>query len=455
MSQADPQRVLFVEDDEALRAAASQALELAGFAVTAFADAESALRTISRDFDGMIVSDIRMPRLDGLAFLARLQALDAEIPVVLVTGHGDVPMAVAALQDGAFDFITKPFSTERLIHAVRRALDTRALVMDNRRLRAVVAETPEEGLLRGTSPAMLRLRTAIRQLSEADLDVLVEGETGTGKELVALMLHRSGRRRAQPFIAVNCGALPESLIEVELFGHATDSVPHTRLSRTGQIAASSGGTLLLDEIDSMSPRVQAKLLRVLEEREVQPIGADRPRSIDLHVVATSKVELAEAVANGSFRADLYYRLNTVRLRVPPLREREGDIFMLFAAFVEEAKQQYGKSDFVLDDAIRRHLHHHDWPGNVRELRSYAVQNVLGIVADAARGPMPTKDLPARVAAFEASAIEDALRKNDGSVPETLIDLGIPRKTFYDKVARYGLDLTRFRVRKAGGTEREA
>lgn len=447
MSTPEPHRILFVEDDDALRAATEQALELAGFTVAAFADAETALRTITPDFDGMIVSDIRMPRLDGLGLLARVQALDPEIPVVLVTGHGDVAMAVAALHDGAFDFLTKPFSSERLALTVRRALDRRALVMDNRRLRAVVAETAEEGTLRGTSPAMQRLRAAIRQLAEADLDVLVEGETGTGKELVALMLHRSGERRAQPFIAVNCGALPEGLIEVELFGHAADSVPHTRLSRIGQIAVSSGGTLLLDEIDSMSLAVQAKLLRVLEEREVQPIGADRPRPIDLHVIATSKVDLAAAVARGAFRADLYYRLSTARLRVPPLREREDDIFLLFAAFVDEAKQLLGKADFTLDDAIRSHLRSHAWPGNVRELRNYAVQSVLGVLPAGTASPAGVIDLRARVAAFEASAIESELQRHAGDVAATISALGIPRKTFYDKVTRYGFDLTRFRAKR--------
>jgi two-component system, NtrC family, C4-dicarboxylate transport response regulator DctD len=450
MELPDSHRVIFIEDDDALRAATEQALELAGFTVAAFADAEKALRTVTPAFDGMIVSDIRMPRVDGFAVLARVRALDDEIPVVLVTGHGDVPMAVSALHDGAFDFLTKPFSSERLTLTVRRALDRRALVMDNRRLRAVVAETAEEGTLRGTSPAMQRLRAAIRQLAEADLDVLVEGETGTGKELVALMLHRSGRRRARPFIAVNCGALPEGLIEIELFGHAADSVPNTRLSRTGQIAVSSGGTLLLDEIDSMSLAVQAKLLRVLEEREVQPIGADRPRAIDLHVIATSKVDLAAAVASGAFRADLYYRLSAAQLRVPPLRERDGDIFPLFAAFAEEAKRQYGNDDFALDEAIRHHLQRHDWPGNVRELRNYAIQSVLGMSPDLPAQPTAAIDLPARVAAFEASAIESALRRHGGDVAGTLRELGIPRKTFYDKVTRYGFQLDRFRQSKDPG-----
>ncbi|URW76406.1 sigma-54 dependent transcriptional regulator [Sphingomonas donggukensis] len=437
--------VILVEDDDALRIATAQALTLAGLHVTAYADAPSALAAITPAFEGAVVSDIRMPRMDGLQLLAALRGVDADIPVILVTGHGDVAMAVAALHDGAVDFLTKPFATDHLAASVTRAIGRRRLVLENRGLRAAAAAAANDdaGPLTGDSPAMERLRATVRQLAEADIDVLVEGETGTGKELVALMLHRLGPRRARPFIAVNCGALPEGLAEIELFGHAADSVAHTRLSRDGQIAASSGGTLLFDEIDSMAPAMQAKLLRVIEEREVLPIGANRPTPIDLRVVATCKRDLGEAVAAGSFRADLYYRLNTVRVRVPPLREREGDTLHLFARFVEEAKAQLGRDDFALTPAISRRLTDHDWPGNVRELRNFAFQVVLGTV-DAV--PAPLADLPAQVAAFEAAAIRTALERAQGRVPVALAELGIPRKTFYDKVARHGIDLATFRVR---------
>ena len=334
--------VIFVEDDAPLRAATAQALMLAGHDVRAFADARAALAAIPADFAGAIVSDIRMPGMDGLAFLAAVLERDPDLSVILVTGHGDVAMAVSALHRGAFDFLTKPFATEHLTASVARAVERRSLVIENRRLRAAAAAVAaDDDPLIGDSPAMTRLRASIHQLAQIDVDVLVEGETGTGKELVATLLHRLGPRRARPFVAVNCGALPEGLAEIELFGHASDSVAHTRLSRDGQIAASSGGTLLLDEIDSMPLAMQARLLRVLEEREVQPIGETRPRSVDLRVVATTKTSLSDAVAAGRFRADLFYRLDTVRLRVPPLREREGDAFLLFAAFLDEARGANG------------------------------------------------------------------------------------------------------------------
>jgi two-component system C4-dicarboxylate transport response regulator DctD len=234
------------------------------------------LAAIDRDFDGVVVSDIRMPRMDGLDLLARLRALDPDLSVILVTGHGDVPMAVKALHDGAADFLTKPFAADHLAASIRRALERRALVLENRRLHAAIATLENDDGLIGDSASMTALRETIRRIAAADVDVLVEGETGTGKELVARLIHREGPRRGRPFIAINCGALSEATAEIELFGHAADSVPQTRLSRTGQIAASDGGTLLLDEVDSMPLGLQAKLLRVLEEREVQPIGAERP-----------------------------------------------------------------------------------------------------------------------------------------------------------------------------------
>lgn len=435
--------VIFVEDDEALRVATVQALELAGYAVQAHADARAALGAIPVDFAGAIVSDIRMPGMDGLAFLDAVLTRDRDLSIILVTGHGDVPMAVSALHRGAFDFLTKPFAVDHLTASIDRAAERRRLIIENRRLVAEAEAAQAGSPLIGDSPALVRLRTTIAQLAAADVDVLIEGETGTGKELVASLLHRQGPRRGRPFIAVNCGALPDSLAELELFGHAADSVPHTRLSREGQIVAASGGTLLLDEIDTLPLPLQTRLLRVIEEREVHPIGEPRPTAVDLRIVATTKTDLAAAVAAGTFRADLFYRLDTVRLRVPPVRERGGDAFRLFAAFVEEAKAQLGQQDFTLTEAASRRLREHDWPGNVRELRNFALETVLGLAPDTPR-EREGCDLPTRVAAYEAELIEAALRRHNGRVAAALGDLGIPRKTFYDKVARHGIDLGAFR-----------
>ncbi|MGP7796065.1 sigma-54-dependent transcriptional regulator [Sphingomonas sp. CLY1604] len=434
------QRVLFIEDDDALRIATVQALELAGLDVLAFAGAEATLAALPPDFDGAIVTDIRMGRMDGLQLLGRVRALDPELPVILVTGHGDVPMAVSALRDGAYDFLTKPFAVDHLVATIRRALERRGLMMENRRLRTAAAEA--DSPLVGQSTAMVDLRRAIGQLASADVDVLIEGEAGTGKDLTATLLHRLGPRRARPFVAVACATLTEERATIDLIGHAADSVAHTRLSRTGAIAAAQGGTLLLDGIDALPASLQAAMLRVIEDREVQPIGAARAEPVDVRVIATSQGDLARAVAAGRFRQDLYHRLAATRLHLPPLRLREQDRMLLFVGFVEEARVQLDRPDHAITEADRRHVLEHGWPGNVRELRSYAFERVLASVPGEAAAE--AQDLPGRVAEFEAGVIVDALRACDGNVVRAVERLGIPRKTLYYKLTRYGIDPETFR-----------
>ncbi len=437
------QTVFFVDDDAILREANVQSLELAGIDVAAFADAASALERIDSDFSGVVVSDIRMPRIDGLQLFAKIRDIDPEIPVILITGHADVPTAIGALKQGAFDFMAKPFAADHLVAAIRKALETRRLVLDNRRLRAAAAEGSDSPLI-GETGVMSRLRDTIRQVAAVDVDVLVQGETGSGKELVAILLHRGGPRRGKPFVAVNCGALPEALAEEELFGHEAGAGAG-RFERIGRIEASSGGTLFLDEIDSMPLSAQARMLRVLEEREVLRIGADQPRPVRLRVVTAAKGDLEGAIADGSFRQDLFFRLNVVRLRIPPLRERRADIPLLFAHFVEEAVEQIGGRRFQMNDAVRRHLVDHDWPGNVRELRNFAFSAVLGLPQNgAAPGTPDAPALPDRVARFEASIIRETLAATDGSVVAALKLLGVPRKTLYDKMARLGIDPADYR-----------
>lgn len=442
------QQVIFVEDDEALRTATLQTLELAGLRVRAFASADAAITAIGADFGGAVVSDIRMRGMDGLQLFAQVHAIDADIPVILVTGHADVAMAINALRDGVFDFLTKPFAADQLVASTRRALEKRLLVLDNRRLRAAAEAQDEMGPLIGDSPMIARLRATIRQLAALDIDVLVEGETGTGKELVAQMLHRLSRRRNMPLVAVNCAALPEALAETELFGHAADSVPQSRFARAGQIETSHRGMLLLDDIDGMALTVQAKLLRVLEARSVQPIGAANPRPIDLRVIATSKTDLETMVQNGRFRSDLLYRLNAVRLRLPPLRERREDIAGLFSVFVAEARQRLGTREFKLTDATRRYLTGHDWPGNVRELKNYAVTSVLGLADAPGKRTDERIALNERLRRYEASVIEDALRSTGGNVTAAQALLMVPRKTLYEKMARLSIDVARYRVRRS-------
>ncbi|SEM43933.1 two-component system, NtrC family, C4-dicarboxylate transport response regulator DctD [Bosea lupini] len=435
--------VAFVDDDPDLRDANAQALRLAGFAAIPLASAQAALDRIGPDYAGVVVTDVRMPGMDGIALFRRLRALDADIPVVVISGHADVAMAVEAMSEGAYDFIAKPYSTGRLVETLRRAVEKRALVLENRRLRSLASAPEEETALLGEAPAIVRLRQTIRDLADVDVDVLVLGETGTGKEVVANLLHQQGRRRGRPFVALNCGALPESVIESELFGYEAGAFTGAQKKRVGRIEHSSGGTLFLDELESMPPAAQVKLLRVLEGREISPLGSNERRRVDLRVVAASKLDLGDPAQRGDFREDLFYRLNVVTLRIPPLRERRRDVPLLFAQFLARAARKYGRGVPALDRSVERHLVENAWTGNVRELVHFAERVALGLVADLpaapVQGEVAAASLPERLNMIEANLIREALEANRGNVRATLEMLGIPRKTFYDKLARHGID----------------
>jgi two-component system C4-dicarboxylate transport response regulator DctD len=439
--------VIFVDDDPDLRRATAQVLKLAGFEVRVFDGAEGALAAITEDFEGPVVTDIRMPRINGLQLFERVKAIDPELPVLLVTGHGDVELAVAALKDGVYDFISKPFDGERLATAVAHAAEQRRLVIENRRLRAAVAETPADLPLIGDDSGIRRLRETIRQVADADVDVLVLGETGSGKEVVARLLHDWSRRKARNLVALNCGALPETVLESELFGHEAGAFTGADRRRVGRIEHASGGTLFLDEIESCSPAIQVKLLRVLETREVEPLGTNERRRLDLRVVAATKVDLGDPGARGSFREDLYYRLNVVTLRIPPLRERKGDVPLLFAHFLRRAADRFGRPMPEITGTVREYLTRHDWPGNVRELLHFADRTALGLTREidipALPGASDGGTLPERVDAFEAELLRATLRQHNGDVRATIEALGVPRKTFYDKLKRHGIQRADF------------
>ncbi len=433
--------VILVDDDDSLRRATRQTLELAGYSVTSFSNALEALGTIASSFNGIVITDVRMPKMDGLQFHARIRGIDADLPVILITGHGDIPMAVQAIQDGAYDFITKPFAADRLVHSVRRAVEKRQLVLENRALRQAAEDVEGDLPLIGQTPAIENLRRTVRDIADMDVDVLIAGETGSGKEVVAQLLHRWGRRNKGNFVALNCGALPETVIESELFGHEPGAFTGAQKKRIGRVEHSSGGTLFLDEIESMPAATQVKLLRVLEMREITPLGTNEIHPVDLRVVAAAKIDLGDPVQRGDFREDLYYRLNVVTLSIPPLRERKNDIPLLFAHFLSRAAKRFNRDVPDLDAATRRYLMEHNWPGNVRELAHFADRIALGVSAPA----MPTRPqtdndpLPKRLERYEETLIRETLAAHNGNVQETIEALGIPRKTFYDKMQRHGIN----------------
>ncbi|MFC5757744.1 sigma-54-dependent transcriptional regulator [Rhizobium sp. GCM10022189] len=451
--------VFLIDDDKDLLKATKQTLELAGFAVSTFSAAMDALKVLRADFTGVVVSDIRMPQVDGLQLFDRIRRLDEDLPVILMTGHGDIPMAVKAIQDGAYDFITKPFAADRLVQSVHRAAEKRRLVLDNRALREAAEQAQGDLPLIGQTPAMERLRRTLRQIADTDVDVLVTGETGSGKEVVASLLHRWSRRSKGNFVALNCGALPETVIESELFGHEAGAFTGAQKKRIGRIEHSSGGTLFLDEIESMPASAQVQMLRVLEMREVMPLGTNEVRPVDLRVVAAAKIDLGNPRERGDFREDLYYRLNVVTIGIPPLRDRRDDIPLLFAHFTERAAHRFKRPVPAASPELRRHLKSHDWPGNVRELSHFAERFVLGLEAtpsERAQDGMERVEaalpLPARIDRYEADIIRETLTRNDGDVRRTIETLGIPRKTFYDKLQRHGIERAAFSPSK---TENEA
>lgn len=437
--------VAFVDDDADLRAANAQTLDVAGFEPLPFASAEEALAAIDRDFGGIVVTDLRMPGMNGMTLFRELKMRDPELPVVLITGHGDIEMAVDALKEGVYDFIAKPFSRDRLLATIGRAAEKRRLVLDNRRLRAAV-ESDDTPLL-GETPVMERLRRTIRQIADADVDVLVEGETGTGKEVVAGLLHALSQRRTRPLVALNCGALPETVMESELFGHERGAFTGADRRRVGRIEHADGGTLFLDELESMPPALQVKLLRVLESREIAPLGLNEPRHVDIRVVAAVKGDLSDPQVRGDFRADLYYRLNVVTLHVPPLRERREDIPLLFTHFLMRAAERFRREPTPLTPELRDRLMRRDWPGNVRELGHFAERVALGL-ENGEPHPEPAapsaQGLAERVATFEAGQLSEALARHGGDIQAVIDELQLPRKTFYDKLQRHGLAAKNYR-----------
>ncbi len=438
-------RVLFVDDEEPLRHAVQQGLELSGHSVTCYAAARRAEAQLSRNLYGVLVTDIKMPDMDGLELLRRALEIDPALPVVLVTGHGDVPLAVEAMRAGAYDFIEKPFDTSHLASVVDRALEKRRLVLENRLLRQEL-ETGSglEARLVGRSAAIERLRGQVRALADTDADVLLIGETGVGKEVVARALHDFGARAKGPFVAINCGAVPAEIIESELFGHVAGAFTGAQKARTGKLEFADGGTVLLDEIESMPLDLQVKLLRAIETRTIERLGSNTPVPLDLRFVAASKADLTAACREGRFREDLYYRLNVVSLTIPPLRERREDIPALFHHLAREARARYRRELPELDGSVIAALTAYDWPGNVRELRNAADRFVLGLeevvpghVAAAPGGPAEGP-LAARLEAVEKSILETELRRQGGSLKATYEALGLSRKTLYDKLQRHGL-----------------
>jgi two-component system nitrogen regulation response regulator NtrX len=454
--------ILVVDDELAILTSLRQILEDEGYEVTVVRSGQEALKLLASDPPDLMLLDIWMPDLDGIETLKRARELAPQVQVVMMSGHGNIETAVKAIKLGAYDFIEKPLSLESVVLRVRHALDQRRLQEENRTLRSKVERQFE---LIGTSPAMQKLRAMINAAGPTNARVLIGGENGTGKELVARAIHQASPRAQKPFVAVNCAAIPETLIESELLGHEKGAFTGASTQKRGQFEQADGGTLFLDEIGDMSLNTQAKVLRVLQEQEFTRVGGTKLIKVDVRVIAASNKDLLAEIKKGNFREDLYYRLNVVPIEVPPLRERKEDIPLLITHFIKTyAEEQKVKPKAITPEALMA-LEQYQWPGNVRELRNLVERLMIMVptntidathirlllhprhaapdLAMSASSALAMKDfgsLKEARNAFEREYISRKLREHNWNISRTAEDLKIERSHLHRKIRLLNVEL---------------
>ena len=445
-----PAHILVIDDDKAMRDACFQILSRQGYRVELAASAKQGLTLLERLSFDTILLDLVMPDMDGLEALKKIRALDPDVEVIIITGYGTIQSAVESIKAGAFHFLSKPFVPDDLRNLVSRALGKRRLDLENLYLRQELKTKDERNVLVYESESMIRIMDMIARVAPTDSTVLITGESGTGKGLVARKLHQLSQRSRRPFITVDCGTLVETLFESELFGHVKGSFTGADANKIGKFELAQNGTLFFDEISNIGLEVQAKLLRAVEERKISKVGSHRVITVDVRIIAATNKDLTKAIKDGTFREDLFYRLNVVLIQMPPLRERKSDIPLLVQHFLEKyntrlRKEMHGISPDALDLLVR-----HDWPGNVREL-----ENTMERLLVLSPGPyLEPADLvfagtiltPATEAAegtslkdLERNHIIQTLQRCDGHKSETARALGIDRKTLREKLKRYDLE----------------
>ena len=442
---APPARVLVVDDDPGGRYTLREILEAEGLEVDEAGDGEAALERLEAAPAALVVTDLRMPRLDGMALLRRLVARAPAPRVVLITAHGSERQAVEAMKAGAWDYFRKPFDTEELLAVVRRAVEAVRLSHENERLAGEVALARTMIFV---SEPMRRLAILVGRVAPRDVTVLLGGESGVGKERVAEAIVLASRRAGRPFVRFNCAALSPELAEAELFGHARGAFTGAVRARPGLFREADGGTVLLDEVGELSPSTQGKLLRVLQDGEVRPVGEERARAVDVRVLAATHRDLEALVRAGAFREDLYYRLKVVELRVPALRERPEDVPVLARHFLDRYAERFGVAPLRIPEGLLDALAARQWPGNVRELEN-AVESLVALSPPEGLDPAllpassggaggPPLSLRRRVEAYERGLLVEALREASGNRSEAARRLGVSRVTLHDKLAKYGL-----------------
>ena len=444
------QRVLIVEDEEKLRRVVQLQLQSAGFDVDQAGSAEEALR--SADRADLVITDLKLPGMDGLQLIASLRRQNSRTPVVVITAFGSVETAVEAMKSGAADFVTKPFSLDHLLTVVQKALEVRALRDENTKLREELGVRYEFDNIVGRSPAMQEIFATITRIAPTRATVLLAGESGVGKDLIARAIHFHSPRRDKPFVKINCTALPENLMESELFGYEKGAFTGAVVGKPGKFEQADTGTVMLDEIGDVPPAIQVKLLRVLQERELERLGSNKTKHVDVRVIAATNVDLREALENGTFREDLYYRLNVLPLNIPPLRQRKVDIPYLADHFVKKVSMEMGRPCSISDEALDR-LMAYDWPGNVRELENAIERSIvlcngevlrandIKLDTNRTRSAQTADFLPSGMSLdqYEQSIIREALRRANGNKSQAARLLGITRNALRYRLTQMGIE----------------
>lgn len=439
-------RILIVDDEFSVRDSLYHWFRKEGYEVHAAENAAEAIRAIQEQPYEIALVDVKMPGMDGLELQDRIHRVDPNTDVIIITAFASVDTAVRALKQGAFDYVTKPVDPEELSHLVRRALEQRRLREENRLLRGTIDGLVAADRIVGDSPPMRKVMELVEHVAKTDATVLIRGESGTGKELIARAIHGNSKRRYSPIVAVNCGALPESLLESELFGHEKGAFTGAEYRRKGKIEMADGGTLFLDEVGSINPKMQIDLLRVLETKELTPLGAMRPVPVDFRVICATNEDLEQALKEGRLREDFYYRINVFTIDLPTLRARRSDIPALVQYFLDRFAQQMDKHITGIAPEAMELLASYDWPGNVREL-SNAIERAMVVgrpsVVRPVDLPLPRisrSDLPAAesLAEVEKRHISEVLRRTNGNITQAADILKVDRVTVYNKIKKYGL-----------------
>jgi two-component system, NtrC family, C4-dicarboxylate transport response regulator DctD len=452
MSDLNSITIIVVDDDKDIRVNTVDLLSTQYQKIIEFSSPQLALAEIYPQMPAIILTDLRMPGGDGLEFSKAVKSIDPDLPVILMTGYGDITIAVDAMRHGVYDFIEKPVDTNRLLKSIQRAVDKRLLSLSLLETRLQLEQHSSiESRLIGNSPMMKQLKQNVLKLALMDIPVMIFGETGVGKELVARCLHDFSSRRDKSFVALNCAAIPDELAEAELFGYVKGAFTDAKGSRVGKLEHASGGTLFLDEVESLSPSIQAKLLRVLQDGIITPLGSNEERSTDCRVISATKEELLN---HDSFRQDLFYRLQVGECHIPPLRDRQEDIITLFEYFVMQSCENFKIEYQPVSDQNCQVLLSSDWPGNVRELINVATRYVINGFGDIGQlipgvainwsNNSKQSSLKQQVNSFEENLIRSKLAQYQGKVSEVLSDLDIERRTFNQKLTRFGISVSDYR-----------